>query len=192
MNVQTTSDQQTAATEQVGVSNATVDACRRGDHSAFHELYERCSRSVYGLMVRMVGHENADDLTQQVFLQVFRSIRQFSGRSRIETWIHRIAVNEALQFLRRNRRRPLQHLESEPADTAHAGNGQLEDKELLDRALARIDPELRALFLLREVQGMSYAELAEAVAVPEGTIGSRLNRARRELRQHLTNLGWKA
>ena len=173
------------------VSADTVRACQQGDHAAFHELYTLCSRAVYGLMVRMVGRENADDLTQQVFLQVFRAIGQFSGHSRIETWIHRLAVNEALQHIRRHGREKTQTLQHDPADRAHEHSGRLEKKDLLDQALARVDPELRSLFLLREVEGFSYAELAEAVAIPEGTVGSRLNRARRELKHHLSDLGWK-
>ena len=155
------------------VSTETIAACRRGDHSAFHELYAQCSPSVYGLMVRMVGHENADDLTQQVFLQIFRSIAQFSGRSHIETWIYRLAVNEALQHIRRHRRHDTQVLRHDPLEPGSGHSELAEHRDLLDQALARIDPELRSLFLLREVEGFSYAELAEAVAIPEGTVGYR-------------------
>ena len=69
---------------------------------------------------------------------------------------------------------------------------QAEQKELLERALARIDPELRAIFLLREVEGLSYQEIAESLQIPEGTVGSRLNRARRDLKQQLSDLGYQA
>lgn len=177
--------------DQGCVDPATVAACQRGDRAALHTLYQRCSRAIYGLTVRMVGRENADDVTQQVFLQVFRNIGQFQGGSRIETWIHRIAVNESLQYLRRQNRRPVQSLQHDPESNSPDRRTQVEDKELLDRALAQLDPQLRSLFLLREVNRMSYAELAEVLEVPEGTIGSRLNRARRELRQHLEDLGWR-
>lgn len=194
MNAHGTHSQTECDTGRQRVSADTIDACRRGDHTAFHELYAQCSQSVYGLMVRIVGRQNADDLTQQVFLQIFRSIAKFSGRSRIETWIHRVAVNEALQHMRRRPSRAIQTLSYEPAEPIDRHSGQSEQSEqrdLLDQALARIDPELRSLFLLREVEGFSYAELAEAVAIPDGTVGSRLNRARRELRQHLADLGWE-
>ena len=74
-------------------------------------------------------------------------------------------------------------------DHSHHGD-DAEHKEVLERALARIDPELRAIFLLREVDEMSYRSIAESLQIPEGTVGSRLNRARRELKQHLADLGY--
>ena len=67
----------------------------------------------------------------------------------------------------------------------------VDDKELLEQGLGRLEPELRSAFLLREVEGLTYSEIAEALEIPEGTVGSRLNRARRELKQHLIELGWE-
>jgi RNA polymerase sigma-70 factor (ECF subfamily) len=67
----------------------------------------------------------------------------------------------------------------------------VDDKELLEQGLGKLVPELRSAFLLREVEGLSYNEIAEALQIPEGTVGSRLNRARRELKQHLIELGWE-
>ncbi len=113
-----------------------------------------------------------------------------SGRSRIETWLYRLAVNESLQHLRRNRRWQHQALDREPIDTSQRIEN-VEGKEQLELALTRIDPELRSIFLLREVDGLSYHDIAEALQIPEGTVGSRLNRARRELKQHLLELGFE-
>ena len=168
-----------------------VEACQRGDELAQQRLYEASHQNVFRLMVRMVGLQDAADLTQQVFLQVFRKIGQFSGRARIDTWIYRVAVNEALQHLRRSKRLRIRMLEREPMDRSSDTYESFDDKELLERALAMLDPELRSAFLLREVEGLSYREIAEALEIPEGTVGSRLNRARRELKQHLTELGWE-
>ena len=136
----------------------------------------------------MVGLQDAADVTQHVFLQAFRSLDQFSGRSRFETWLYRLAVNESLQHLRRNRRWRYHALDWEPMDESHHGE-DAERKELLEQCFARIDPELRSIFLLREVEGLSYHDIAEALQIPKGTVGSRLNRARRELRQILSELG---
>ena len=165
-----------------------VEACRQGDIAAPRRLYDACHHSVFRLAVRMVGSQDAADVTQQVFLQAFRSLEQFNGRSRFETWLYRLAVNESLQHLRRNRRWRYHALDWEPMDESHHGE-DVERKELLEQALARIDPELRSIFLLREVEGLSYHDIAEALQIPEGTVGSRLNRARRELRQILSDLG---
>ena len=103
--------------------------------------------------------------------------------------MYRLAVNESLQHLRRNRRK-YRTLDWEPLDESQQPDGG-EKKELLELALARIDPELRSIFLLREIEGLSYGDIAEALQIREGTVGSRLNRARRELKQHLSDLGFE-
>ena len=167
-----------------------VWACQRGERSAFQQLYDHCHQRVFRLAVRMVGLQDAVDVTQQVFLQAFRSIGQFNGRSRFETWLYRLSVNESLQHLRRSRRRRFRALDWEPMDESHHGP-DADRKELLEKALAQIDPQLRSIFLLREVDGLSYRDIAEALQIPEGTVGSRLNRARRELKQHLSDLGFE-
>ena len=142
-------------------------------------------------MVRMVGSQDAADATQQVFLQVFRKIDQFAGHSKFETWLYRLAVNEALQHLRKEERWKSKPLIDEPMSRHEPEQERTENMEVLEQALSRVGPELRAIFLLREVDGLSYREIAEAIEVPEGTVGSRLNRARRELQQQLAHLGWE-
>lgn len=168
-----------------------VAASRRGSREAQQRLYECCHQRVYRLLVRMVGRSDADDLLQQVFLQVFRTLKQFSGQSRFETWLYRVSVNESLQHLRKQRRRRWVSLESDFMDRQPDQERDLDHKELMERALARLDPELRSLFLLREVETKSYAEIAAAVQLPEGTVASRLSRARQLLKQHLVEMGWE-
>lgn len=168
-----------------------VEACQKGDPVAQRRLYEVTHQNVYRLVVRMVGLQDAADVTQQVFLQTFRKIGQFSGQSQFGTWIYRVAVNESLQHLRRSKRSRVQILEQEPIDGSPDSRENVDDKEVLERALGRLEPDLRSTFLLREVEGLSYSEIAEALEIPEGTVGSRLNRARRELKQHLVELGWE-
>jgi RNA polymerase sigma-70 factor (ECF subfamily) len=79
----------------------------------------------------------------------------------------------------------------EPMDRSPDSCVSVDDKELLEYALALLEPDLRSAFLIREVEGLTYSEIAEALEIPEGTVGSRLNRARRELKQHLIELGWE-
>ncbi len=176
---------------------AAIDAgllagCRSSERSAQHRLYESCHRQVFRLMVRMVGLQDAADVTQQVFLQVFRKIDQYAGHSKFETWLYRLAHNEALQYLRKEHRWKFQTLLLDPMSDRQPKEERYEHKELLDQALSKVEPELRSIFVLREVEGLSYREIAEVIAIPEGTVGSRLNRARRELQQHLVDLGWEA
>ena len=104
--------------EQTSKSDPLADVvqlCKLGRRSAQQELYEACHQDVYGLMVRMVGRQDAADVTQQVFMQVFRKIDQFQGQSKFKTWLYRLAVNESLQHLRKNKRKQ-QVLSHDPLD----------------------------------------------------------------------------
>lgn len=169
-----------------------VAGCQLNDRNAQRQLYERFGQKVYGLMVRMAGADDATDLTQQVFLHVFKTIGQFAAQARFDTWLYRVATNEALQHLRRRQRHPTAALTEEPSDGRPDRTRTLELRELLDLALQRVDPQLRSLFLLRELEELSYREIADVLGIPEGTVGSRLNRARSELRKHLIALGLAA
>lgn len=175
-----------------GLSADVLARCCAGDTIAQRSLYECCHALVYCLMVRLAGVRNADDLTQQVFLQVFRKLHQFAEKSRFETWLYRLAMNEARQFLRKERRWRFQPLLVEPMNQKPEEYDGHVRTDLLDQALQRLEPELRSVFVLKEIERLSYREIAEVMAIPEGTVGSRLNRARRELQHHLTDLGWEA
>jgi RNA polymerase sigma-70 factor (ECF subfamily) len=174
------------------LSSDVIEACQRGSRDAQERVYAWGHRRVYALIVRMVGRQDAADVTQQAFIQLFRRINTFKGQASFGTWLWRLAANEALQHLRRERQRHRQMRTLEPTSPRRAETKMIEDKELLERALERLEPELRCLFLLREVEGMSYNELAEVLDLSSGTVASRLNRARRELKKHLLDLGWNA
>ena len=141
------------------------------------DVYEATSDRVFRLMVRMVGQQDADDLTQQTFVRAFTKLDQF------ETWLYRLATNEALQHLRREKHRRTKELVVEPAADQTDDVEQDERATMVRSALDQLDPELRAIFTLKEEGGLSYQEIAATLSIPEGTVGSRLNRARRELRR---------
>lgn len=168
-----------------------VASCIAGDQDAMRMLYERCSQRVYAQMVRMVGVQDADDATQQVFIHLFRKLDKFDGRSKLETWVYSVASNEGLQFIRSRSRHTTETILDDPAGTFQDLGGRSEQAELIDVALSRIDPELRVVLVLKEQEGLSYREIADAVGIPEGTVGSRLNRARADLREALLQLGWE-
>lgn len=169
----------------------TVAKCQRGDNDGQRELFELFHRRVYRLAARMVGEENAPDLMQDVFLRILQKIDQFRGESRFETWLHRITVNECLQFLRRQGKRQEKSLVHEPGDNSDGVSERIEQRDLMERALQKLEPDVRSVFLLREVEGMNYEQIAEATQLAEGTVASRLNRARRRLREILIELGWE-
>ena len=147
------------------------------------QIYVQFRERVYRLMFHMVGSSYADDLTQQVFLRVFQNLGKFQGRSSFSTWLYRVASNEALQFLRRNHRELRTPRLCESSDKRSSATDQVDNHELLEYALSRLDPQLRAVFLLREIEGLVYYDIAMALDIAEGTVASRLNRARRCLRE---------
>jgi len=170
-----------------------IAGCRAGDRDAQRALYERCLPLVHRLAVRMVGLQDAPDVTQQAFLRAFTRLDQYDGQAKFKTWLYRLAVNEALQFLRKRKRwnQPtLDDNDYERADESQPLGAASEQREVLEQALSRLDPGLRSVFLLKESEGLSYRDIAEATGIPEGTVGSRLNRARAELQEHLKQLGW--
>jgi len=167
-----------------------VAACQAQDHGAQRELYEKYQHRVFRLATRLVGVSDAADATQQVFLQLFRAIGQFRGQARFETWLYRLAVNECLQHIRRRGKVRTRELAYEPVDRSASSTNRMELRELLEAALGQLDPDLRAIFVLREVEELNYNQIAETLQIAEGTVGSRLNRARSHLRELLIELGW--
>ncbi|TWU39870.1 ECF RNA polymerase sigma factor SigE [Novipirellula aureliae] len=164
------------------LSQQDVQSAAAGDRTAQRLIYEATSDRVFRLMVRMVGQQDADDLTQQTFVRAFTKLDQFNGESKFETWLYRLATNEALQHLRREKHRRTKELVVEPTARHIDQVEQYERAATVRTALDRLDPELRAIFTLKEESGLSYQEIAVTLGIPEGTVGSRLNRARRELR----------
>ena len=167
-----------------------VVGCRRREPRAQRELVLRTQDRVYRTLVRLVGAQDAEDVAQQVYLQVFRQMDRFNGDSSFGTWLHRVTVNEAMQHLRRGRKRRFAILNWEPQDHEADRGRRAETREILDRALAEIEPELRSIFVLREVEGLSYEAIGAAVGIPMGTVASRLSRARHVLQERLRSLGW--
>ncbi|MCA9076931.1 MAG: sigma-70 family RNA polymerase sigma factor [Planctomycetaceae bacterium] len=168
-----------------------VSACQQGDRRAQRALYDEFHRQVYRLATRMVGQDDADDLSQQIFLQVFQKIDQFEGRSLFSTWLYRLATNECLQHLRSRAKKTVVTLAQQSLDASSLKSPLLDNSELLQTALDRLEPDLRSIFLLREIEELTYSELSEALQISEGTVASRLNRARMQLRQHLVDFGWE-
>lgn len=190
----------------VALERGLVEQCRRGDPHAFTRLVALHEGMVFNLAARLLGEtEEARDVAQEVFLQVFRTLGRFEGRSTLKTWIYRIVVNQCRNRQRWWRRRrkdrscPIDALT--PADEARlakAGTRMEGPDERLERreraravqsALARLSFEHRAVLLLREVEGLSCEEIAGTLSLPEGTVKSRLSRAREALRRALPSGG---
>lgn len=163
-----------------------LDGCRKGDREAQRKLYEATSERIYRLLLKMTRRpETAFDLAQDTYVLAFTRIAQFNGQSSLSTWLYRIAVNAALQFLRRAE--PAQ-LESDVVTRA-SDNGSEIDRVAaavdLESVMSRMDAADRTILLLRYVEGLDYQAIAEVLECPGGTVASRLNRARQRARELL-------
>jgi RNA polymerase sigma-70 factor, ECF subfamily len=169
------------------VSRELLDACRQGEPEAFEELVEKTHRQVYTLAYRLVGdrHE-AEDVAQEAYLRVYRSLRGFRGDARFETWLYRIVANTAMTHLRRRGRfgdllaegQDLLLL-SPPARQAEEG---LEEDEI-KQALGALPLGQRTVVVLKDVYGFSCQEIADHIGASEGAVKVRLHRARRRLKE---------
>jgi RNA polymerase sigma-70 factor (ECF subfamily) len=176
-----------------------IQRCREGDPQAQRELYDLTVGRIYRLLLRLTHNEqDAFDLAQETYLRAFTKLGEFGGRSSFATWVYRIAVNEALQFLRRENRGQ----GAAPFDPAgrnripdFAGDPKMEaggeDQTIsrldLNDALEELAPIDRTMLLLRYQEGLDYRAIGEITGCPEGTVASRLNRARSRLREKLAD-----
>lgn len=163
-----------------------------GDMSAFEELYWRHNRRVYSVCLRMIRNAaEAEDLTQEVFIQLFRKVGTFRGDSAFTTWLHRMAVNQVMMHLRR----PLGKRERTTGDgelpeqvapgTESARSMPVVDRIALDSAVAELPEGYRKVFLLHDVEGFCHEEVAAILGCSSGTTKSQLHKARRSLRKLL-------
>jgi RNA polymerase sigma-70 factor (ECF subfamily) len=164
-----------------------------GDGAAFDTLVRRYQSRIHRLVRMLVGDDwpDAEDLTQETFIRAYRGIAQFRHTSTFRTWLHRIALNVVWSYRSRRRQHALtvpttdRDGEGSPAEIAASVDDvetTLIRRQAIDRALAALSTEARAVVILRDVQGLEYHEIAAITGVPIGTVESRLFRARRRLR----------
>ena len=172
------------------VSNATG-----GNREYQKRIYELLASRIYRVIRKIVGASNADDVMQDFVIQLFAKLGQFRFDSSLETWAHRMAVNQSLQYLRKTNREEQRALKvamaTEMTNDSRSQN-QADDAEVLQLAMEQISGEQRAILHMKEVEGLGYEAIASVLGIPEGTVGSRLNKARKELRTSLIQLGWEA
>lgn len=175
-----------------------VEAFRKGDEKAFEEIVRRYQRQVANIIYLTLGNrEEVDDLSQEVFVRVFRSLNRFEFDSSLYSWIYRIAVNLCIDEIRKKRIRKLipldflteKKLESEKrSKESPTGSDELllkEKQEVIRGALDKLSPVHRAVILLREYQDLSYGEIAKTLRISPQAVKSRIFRAREELRDLL-------
>lgn len=164
----------------------------KGDVQAFEEIFRLHRRLVYGLCLRMTQDvAEAEDVTQEVFVLLFRKIGGFRGEASFTTWLHRLTVNQVLMRFRKNKSRREDALEDEelqPHETVRPTSpraSQLIDRITLESALAKLPPGYRAAFILHDVEGYEHEEVARILGCAVGTSKSQLHKARTKLRKIL-------
>ncbi|MBO0723747.1 MAG: RNA polymerase sigma factor [Blastocatellia bacterium] len=168
-----------------------AQASARGDLQAFEALYERHHRRIYSLCLRMVANPTeAEDLTQEVFVQLFRKIGSFRGESAFTTWLHRLTVNHVLMhFRKRGVRLEKTTEEGEIGEIqdlqATSENPRFLDRIALEKAISQLPPGYRTVFVLHDIEGFEHTEVADLLGVSVGTSKSQLHKARMRLRELL-------
>lgn len=173
---------------------------KNGDIEAFEELIKGYQKKVFNIALRMIGdYEDASELAQEVFIKIFKSIRNFKEESTFSTWVYKITTNVCLDELRKRKNKRIISLDEEIkhdsgesqiqiVDPGLSPEALLEKKEIkkaVIEAIEELSPEHRIVIIYREMQGLNYEDIARIVKCPVGTVKSRINRARQELKEIL-------
>lgn len=178
-----------------------IELLRKGDETAFHQLVEDWKDRIYNTALGLVQQaEDAEEITQDVFVIAWKSFQQFRGESSIQTWLYKIAVHQSLDCIRRRKRKkrfgflvPLlgseEEQEQEPGNFLHPGV-QLEKKQeaqVLFKAIRKLPEQQRVAYSLQKIEGLAIKEIAQVMETTDGAVEALLNRAKTNLQKSLTN-----
>jgi len=176
-----------------------IECVKRGNADAFGELVEKHQKLVYNLALKMLGNqEDAEDAAQEAFIKAYRSIESFRGESKFSVWLYKLTNNVCLDMLRKRRESTVslsvedesgEDSEIEISDERFSPDEVYEKKEMreaLHKGLSELDEDFRSVLVLREMNGLSYDEIASALNLDPGTVKSRIFRARKKLCAILT------
>ena len=177
--------------------NKLVEKAKCGDSSAFEALYDMYAAKVYNLALRMSRNtEDALDLSQEIFIRVYKSLPFFKGNSSFSTWLYSIASNACIDFTRSRSKKKTESVDDAVFELPDikTPESELEKKQLredISNAIALLPPNLREVIVLREINDLSYGEIADALDIEIGTVKSRISRARERLCVLLKDYGNK-
>ena len=191
-------DRETESPEAHDSIESLIKRCLKGDQLAWDTIVRQYRRKVFNVAYKFVGrHDEAEDLTQDIFLKIFKSLDTFDRRANFQTWLISVSRNLCIDHYRSVRKeRETIDREADTAELSAAAPGQsqiaaLEQRdrvELLREALAALPKTLRTAVLMRDIQELSYHEIARVLRLPEGTVKSRINRGRSELARQIRKL----
>ncbi len=175
-----------------------IASCLSGDQTAWEEIVRQHRRKVFNIAYKFTGrHDEAEDLTQDVFLRLFKSLHTFDRRANFQTWLVSVSRNLCIDHYRsvRKERETIDRdvdagelTPAAPGQNAYQALEQADRVELLRKAMAELPPSLREAVVKRDIQEMSYQEIADQLNLPEGTVKSRINRGRTELARQVQRI----
>jgi RNA polymerase sigma-70 factor (ECF subfamily) len=187
-----------SAAAQPATPDSLIEQCLRGDQSAWETIVRQNWRKVFNVAYKFVGkHDEAEDLTQDIFLKIFKALRTFDRRANFQTWIISISRNLCIDHyrsVRKERQTIAREIDTSDLQPASGERGPYQVVEhgdlraLLRQALQTLPVSLRTAVILRDLQELSYQEIADRLELPEGTVKSRINRGRIELARQLRRL----
>src|SRR6186713_2066943 len=179
-------------------TDVLIERCLRGDQAAWEQIVRQHWRKVFNLAYKFVSrHDEAEDLTQEIFLKIFKALHTFDRRANFQTWLISISRNLCIDHYRSVRKeretmaRDVDASSLSPVSRDRGPYSLLEQgdlKQLIRQALAELPPTLRQAVVLRDLQEFSYQEIADTLGLPEGTVKSRINRGRLELARQMRRL----
>ncbi len=184
------------------IEDFSLEALQAGDRTEFARVVDAYYTIIYRLAIKILGNpQDAEDILQETFIKAYRHISGFNGRSKISTWLYRIATNEALMLIRRQKPgfvsidEPIEDMDADQEPLQIEDWCCLPEKELLsseariymDKAIDKLPASLRVVFVLRDIQGLSTLETAEVLDLSETAVKTRLSRARLRLREDLSS-----
>jgi RNA polymerase sigma-70 factor, ECF subfamily len=183
-------------------TDALIERCLAGDQTAWEDIVRQHRRKVFNVAYKFVGrHDEAEDLTQDIFLKIFKALHTFDRRANFQTWLISISRNLCIDHYRSVRKeretmaRNVDASQLSPVARGRSPYGELEQVDLrlrIREALAELPPALREAVVLRDLQEFAYQEIADKLGLPEGTVKSRINRGRLELARQLRRLESRA
>ena len=184
---------------EINVEKRWISELKKGEKAAFRKLYGEYHQKIYGTAITMLGNaEDAEDAVQEVFMKIYRNVSHFDGKSKIGTWIYRIAVNVCIDYVRRNKVRRAKSVSLEESSLFNlTENGEKADRSVISGevnqltkiAITQLSPKLRTVVVLRDLQGLTHSEIAGILGCSKGTVSSRLTRGRLKLRDLLSSQG---
>jgi len=184
---------------QTAAIDETIERCLQGDQDAWVDIVRQYSRRVFNVAYKFTGkHDEAEDLTQDIFIKIFKSLYTFDRRANFQTWLISVSRNLCIDHyrsVRKERETIARDVDSREMSYASKSDGgplagieRADQRELLRLALGQLAPTLRSAVLLRDIQDLSYQEIATHLHLPEGTVKSRINRGRSELARQIKRL----